>query len=109
MCGIAHRQAGETRTGEPAAERVLRIVVHEPSIPPFRRIGASVSYGTHLTCRLTEASLQGNRCVLDSLLMQRKSEALMRTVDRRGLPYRVMRLAAGAIVAAALAGCATPP
>jgi len=33
----------------------------------------------------------------------------MRTVVRRGLPYRVIFLTAGAIFAACLAGCATPP
>jgi phospholipid-binding lipoprotein MlaA len=41
--------------------------------------------------------------------MQPKSEALMRTVVRQGLPHRVRCLAAGAILAVGLAGCATPP
>jgi phospholipid-binding lipoprotein MlaA len=41
--------------------------------------------------------------------MQRKPEALMRTADHRDLPHRAMRLAAGAILAAGLVGCATPP
>jgi phospholipid-binding lipoprotein MlaA len=33
----------------------------------------------------------------------------MRTVFRRGLPFRFLLLAAGAIIAGSLAGCATPP
>jgi len=36
-------------------------------------------------------------------------EALMRTVVRRGLPFRGVLLAAGALLAAGLSGCATPP
>jgi phospholipid-binding lipoprotein MlaA len=41
--------------------------------------------------------------------MLSKFEALMRTVVRRGLPSGVIFLMAGAIFAAGLAGCATPP
>src|SRR5450631_4229270 len=41
--------------------------------------------------------------------MQSESETVMRTVVRQGMPSRFMVLAAGAVLAGSLAGCATPP